>query len=128
MARQVHRPSDAEYWIAAWSRVLFAGDVFEAIPFGDQPTTLLTDDDADPTKHYLGEIAFGYGLLTSPTCDMYDQFVALDRLSREFESSSGIPSGAVAGPIKRSCLPTRGTIPFPRATLRPRLPRPRTSS
>ena len=24
-------------------------------------------------KHYLGEIAFGFGLLVSPTCDMYNQ-------------------------------------------------------
>jgi hypothetical protein len=73
VANQVHRPSDGEYWIEAWSRVLFSGDVFEAIPFGGQPTALLTDQDAEPAKHYLGEVAFGYGLLISPTCDMYDQ-------------------------------------------------------
>lgn len=73
MAGQIHRPSDDEYWIDAWSRVLFSGDVFEAIPFGDQPTTVLTKEDAEPAKHFLGEIAFGYGLLISPTCDMYDQ-------------------------------------------------------
>jgi hypothetical protein len=53
--------------------VLFSGDVFEAIPFGGQPTSVLTDEDAEPAKHYVGEVAFGYGLLISPTCDMYDQ-------------------------------------------------------
>lgn len=73
MAADAHRPSDEDYWIAPWSRVLFSGDVFEAIPFGGQPTTVLTDEEADPVKHYLGEIAFGYGLLISPTCDMYTQ-------------------------------------------------------
>lgn len=73
MAKQVRRPPDSEYWIDAWSRVLFSGDVFEAIPFGGQPTTILTDDDPEPAKHYQGEVAFGYGLLISPTCDMYDQ-------------------------------------------------------
>ena len=73
MAKQIHRPHDDEYWVEAWSRVLFSGDVFEAIPFGAQPTTIVTDDEAEPAKHYQGEIAFGYGLLISPTCDMYDQ-------------------------------------------------------
>ena len=73
MAKETHRPPDAEYWIDAWSRVLFSGDVFEAIPFGGQPTTILTDDEPDPAKHYQGEVAFAYGLLISPTCDMYDQ-------------------------------------------------------
>jgi hypothetical protein len=73
MAAEVHRPDDEDYWIPPWSRVLFSGDVFEAIPFGDQPTTVLTDEEAEPAKHYLGEIAFGYGLLISPTCDMYAQ-------------------------------------------------------
>lgn len=73
MAADRHRPADGEYWIPAWSRVLFSGDIFEAIPFGDQPTTVLTDSNDSPAKHYLGEVAFGYGLLVSPTCDMYDQ-------------------------------------------------------
>ncbi|KAB2845528.1 MAG: hypothetical protein F9K44_16950 [Hyphomicrobiaceae bacterium] len=68
-----HRPPDDEYWVEPWARVLFSGDVFEAIPFGDQPTSVLTDEDAEPAKHYLGEVAFGYGLLISPTCDMYNQ-------------------------------------------------------
>ena len=57
----------------AWSRVLFSGDVFEAIPFGTQPTAVFTDDESAPPKHFLGDIAFGYGLLVSPTCDMYNQ-------------------------------------------------------
>ena len=59
MASPVHRPDEGEYWIEPWARVLFSGDVFEAIPFGDQPTTLLTDEDSQPAKHYLGELAFG---------------------------------------------------------------------
>jgi hypothetical protein len=50
--------------------VLFAGDLFEAIPFGDQPTTLLQADDG---KHFLGEVAFAFGLLITPTCDMAEQ-------------------------------------------------------
>lgn len=73
MAEIVHRPPDAEYWIGSWSGVPFSGDVFEAIPFGGQPTTILTDDEPEPAKHYQGQVAFGYGLLISPTCDMYDQ-------------------------------------------------------
>jgi hypothetical protein len=80
MAAETHRPKDDEYWIPSWSRILFAGDVFEAVPFGDQPTTLLTDEEAEPSpKHYVGEIAFGYGLLISPTCDMYDQLAVEPR-------------------------------------------------
>lgn len=73
MAKQIHRPPDDKYWVEAWSRVLFSGDIFEAIPFGAQPTTILTDEEAEPVKHFQGEIAFGHGLLISPTCDMYDQ-------------------------------------------------------
>ena len=65
-----HRPHDEEYWTAPWSTALFAGDLFEAIPFGDQPTTLYQADDG---KHFVGEVGFGYGLLTTPTCDMADQ-------------------------------------------------------
>ena len=49
---------------------LFAGDLFEAIPFGDQPTMLHRADDG---KHFVGEVAFAYGLLTTPTCDMAEQ-------------------------------------------------------
>lgn len=74
MAAGEHRPLDEEYWESPWSTVLFAGDLFEAIPFGDQPTVLYSPDDADPPdKHFLGEIVFGYGLLITPTCDMVDQ-------------------------------------------------------
>ncbi|MDQ3690007.1 MAG: hypothetical protein M3406_08250, partial [Chloroflexota bacterium] len=74
MAAGEHRPLDEEYWESPWSTVLFAGDLFEAIPFGDQPTVLYSPDDADPPdKHYLGDIVFGYGLLITPTCDMVDQ-------------------------------------------------------
>lgn len=73
MATDVHRPNDDVYWVTPWAQVLFSGDVFAAIPFGDQPTVVLTDAETEPVKHYLGEIAFGYGLLISPTCDMYAQ-------------------------------------------------------
>jgi hypothetical protein len=65
-----HRPHDEEYWTAPWSTALFAGDLFEAIPFGDQPTTLLQADDG---KHFVGEVAFAFGLLITPTCDMAEQ-------------------------------------------------------
>ncbi len=71
MDEGAHRPPDDEYWLEPWARVLFSGDVFEAIPFGDQPTTLVTADEPEPAKHYLGEVSFGYGLLISPTCDMH---------------------------------------------------------
>ena len=73
MAAGEHRPLDEEYWESPWSTVLFAGDLFEAIPFGDQPTVLYSPDDDPPDKHYLGEMVFGYGLLITPTCDMVDQ-------------------------------------------------------
>jgi hypothetical protein len=65
-----HRPHDEEYWTAPWSTALFAGDLFEAIPFGDQPTTLYRAEDG---KHFVGEVGFAYGLLTTPTCDMAEQ-------------------------------------------------------
>ncbi len=69
-----HRPHDHEYWTRPWSTVLFAGDLFEAIPFGDQPTVVVSGDDpATAGKHFVGEAAFGYGLLVTPTCDMADQ-------------------------------------------------------
>jgi hypothetical protein len=69
-----HRPHDEEYWQRPWARALFAGDLFEAIPFGDQPTIVYTTEAADATsKHFLGEVAFGYGLLITPTCDMAEQ-------------------------------------------------------
>jgi hypothetical protein len=37
-------------WSKPWSRVLSSGDVFEAIPFGDRPTTDLTDEATEPAK------------------------------------------------------------------------------
>jgi hypothetical protein len=69
-----HRPHDEEYWQRPWARALFAGDLFEGIPFGDQPTVLYTPEEgASSGKHFLGEVAFGYGLLITPTCDMAEQ-------------------------------------------------------
>lgn len=69
-----HRPLDTEYWQHPWARTLFAGDLFEAIPFGEQPTVLYSDEhESLPGKHFIGEIVFGYGLLITPTCDMAEQ-------------------------------------------------------
>ena len=65
-----HRPHDEQYWTNPWSTTLFAGDLFEAIPFGEQPTTLYRADDG---KHFVGGVGFAYGLLTTPTCDMAEQ-------------------------------------------------------
>lgn len=50
------------------------GRSVEGVPFGDQPTRLVATDGEDgATKHYVGEVAFAYGLLITPTCDMADQ-------------------------------------------------------
>jgi hypothetical protein len=69
-----HRPYDEQYWTRPWARALFAGDLFEAVPFSDQPTVLYTSDEGpDEGKHFVGEIAVGYGLLITPTCDMVEQ-------------------------------------------------------
>jgi hypothetical protein len=69
-----HRPHDHEYWTQPWSTTLFAGDLFEAIPFGDQPTLIYTGEEEPVAgKHFVGEVTFGYGLLVTPTCDMTDQ-------------------------------------------------------
>jgi hypothetical protein len=69
-----HRPHDEEYWQRPWARALFTGDLFEAIPFGEQPTVLYTPEQGEASgKHFLGRIAFGYGLLITPTCDMTEQ-------------------------------------------------------
>jgi hypothetical protein len=73
VASGTHRPADEEYWVPSWSRVLFSGDVFEAIPFAGQPTMVVADEEQEQAKHYIGELAFAYGLLVSPTCDMYEQ-------------------------------------------------------
>jgi hypothetical protein len=54
--------------------MLFAGDLFEAIPFSSQPTVAVeAEDEEGARKHYVGAIEFAYGLLVSPTCDMTDQ-------------------------------------------------------
>jgi len=69
-----HRPYDEEYWTQPWSTALFAGDLFEAVPFGDQPTVVYTAEEGDAAgKHFVGEIVIGYGLLITPTCDMAEQ-------------------------------------------------------
>ncbi len=74
MGPGAHRPCDEEYWQHPWARSLFAGDLFEAIPFGDQPTVVYSADQDDGSgKHFLGEVSFGYGLLITPTCDMAEQ-------------------------------------------------------
>ena len=73
MAEGKHRPADEDYWRCPWSRVLFAGDLFEAIPFTSQPTVLVEGaDEHGESKHYVGEIDFAYGMLITPTCDMAD--------------------------------------------------------
>jgi hypothetical protein len=54
--------------------MLFAGDLFDAIPFSTQPTVVVEgDDDEGERKHYVGEIDWAYGLLVTPTCDMAHQ-------------------------------------------------------
>lgn len=96
MAVGIDRPGNDEYWVPAWSRLLFSGDVFEAVPFADQPTRLFADEGPD-AKHYLGEIAFAHGLLISPTCDMYDQLSAEPRPAHQFRVLVPIlPLAAVA--------------------------------
>jgi len=69
-----HRPHDHEYWTQSWSATLFAGDLFEAVPFGNQPTVIYVGDEKPVTgKHFVGEVAFSHGLLITPTCDMTEQ-------------------------------------------------------
>ena len=48
-----HRPHDHEYWTAPWSTTLFAGDLFEAIPFGDQPTVIYTGEEGPRRRQAL---------------------------------------------------------------------------
>ena len=55
---ETFRPGDDAYWVQTWSRVLFAGDLFAAIPFLDQPAVESIDDDGGG-KHYLGPIVYG---------------------------------------------------------------------
>ena len=69
-----HRPYDEQYWTRPWSTALFAGDLFEAVAFGEQPTAIYTvDEGPEAGKHFVGEVAFGHGLLITPTCDMVEQ-------------------------------------------------------
>lgn len=69
-----HRPLDEQYWQRAWSTQLFAGDLFEAIPFGDQPIRVHEGIEGEASgKHFVGEVVYGYGLLITPTCDMVEQ-------------------------------------------------------
>lgn len=69
-----HRPYDEDYWARPWSTALFAGDLFEAVPFGDQPTVIYTAEEGEAAgRHFVGEITLGYGLLITPTCDMAEQ-------------------------------------------------------
>jgi hypothetical protein len=72
MADAVFRPPDDQYWVPNWSSVLFAGDLFAAIPFAEQPFEAFVDP-AGHGKHFVGPVAYAYGLLISPTCDMVDQ-------------------------------------------------------
>jgi hypothetical protein len=72
MAGAVFRPPDHQYWVPNWSSVLFAGDLFAAIPFAEQPFEAFVDP-AGLRKHFVGPVAYAYGLLISPTCDMVDQ-------------------------------------------------------
>ena len=74
MAGRTYRPQDEFYWRRPWSPILFAGDLFDAIPFSRQPTVVVEgDDEHGERKHYVGALEFAYGLLVTPTCDMSDQ-------------------------------------------------------
>ena len=66
------RPPDGEYWCSPWSKILFAGDLFCAIPFHEPPTEIYVGDEYPQDQHYFGHIGWGYGLLVSPTCDMHE--------------------------------------------------------
>ncbi len=64
------KPTDDKYWIRPWSSLLLSGDVFQAIPFANVETELWAS--GEPEQHFHGPITWGYGLLISPTCDMYE--------------------------------------------------------
>lgn len=66
------RPTDSDYWCRPWSSILFAGDVFEAIPFAVPETEIYVLEGYAQDQHYFGEVGYAYGLLISPTCDMYE--------------------------------------------------------
>lgn len=72
MADATFRPPDDQYWVPTWSSILFAGDLFAAIPFGEQPFEAVVDPSGHG-KHFVGPVVYGYGLMISPTCDMVDQ-------------------------------------------------------
>jgi hypothetical protein len=72
MADALFRPPDDQYWIRNWSTVLFAGDLFAAIPFAEQPFEAFVDP-AGHGKLTTSLPRYAYGLLISPTCDMVDQ-------------------------------------------------------
>ena len=70
----VDRPLDDEYWVRCWSNVLFAGDLFVAVPFVDQPFQLYEGEpDQAGRRHYVGQVSSGYGMMISPTCDLINQ-------------------------------------------------------
>ena len=72
MPDEYRRPTDDAYWVPAWSSIAFSGDVFEAIPFGAIPIEIVEADDEGPTQHFVGLVEYGFGLLVSPTCDIYE--------------------------------------------------------
>lgn len=70
----IDRPLDEQYWVRCWSKVLFAGDLFVAVPFVDQPFQLYEDDTGQAgRRHYVGQVSTGYGVMISPTCDLINQ-------------------------------------------------------
>lgn len=87
--------------------MLFAGDLFEAIPLADQPTVIDgAEDEQGAAQHFVGEIAIGYGLLITPTCDMADEGEQ-EAAWRAFPSprrGSGLPGRTGDG--SSSILPT----------------------
>jgi len=53
----VFRPSDDQYWVPNWSSILFAGDLFAAIPFLDQPTvTVVEESRRGQDRQRLGQL------------------------------------------------------------------------
>jgi hypothetical protein len=128
-----HRPLDEEYWQRPWARALFAGDLFEAIPFGEQPTVLYTPEHgAASGKHFLGEIAFGYGLLITPTCDMTSSTASARPRTRSVRSFPSCRSSsslrrparsrevsgffAAATPSRPTCISHRSRASWPAST------------
>ena len=77
------RPDDSEYWCPAWASVLFTGDLFKAIPFHTPPTEIYAAEGLGQDQHFFGEIGWSYGLLVTPTCDMYES-IAPEKLAHPF--------------------------------------------